>query len=71
MHRRTVFDPRTKRWEASVYMLGSRPSDGKMVPILTPIKSVGTAVLTERQVSYLPRVDIGDVGSCSSLLKSR
>lgn len=50
MHRGAVFDPRTKRWEASVYMLGDRPSDGKLVPILTPIKSVGTTVSTKGQV---------------------
>ncbi|CBJ25867.1 conserved unknown protein [Ectocarpus siliculosus] len=49
MHRGAVFDPRTKRWEASVYMLGDRPSDGKLVPILTPIKSVGTTISTKGQ----------------------
>ncbi|CAB1110136.1 unnamed protein product [Ectocarpus sp. CCAP 1310/34] len=53
MHRGAVFDPRTKRWEASVYMLGDRPSDGKLVPILTPIKSVGTTVLTKGQALAL------------------
>lgn len=31
-------------------MLGDRPSDGKLVPILTPIKSVGTTVSTKGQV---------------------
>ncbi|CAN0023331.1 unnamed protein product, partial [Ectocarpus sp. 12 AP-2014] len=53
MHRGAVFDPRTKRWEASVYMLGDRPSDGKLVPILTPIKSVGTTVSTKGQALAL------------------
>lgn len=52
MHRRAVFDPRSKRWEASIYMLGDRPSDGKLVPILTPIKTVATTVSTEGQASY-------------------
>ncbi|CAM9810654.1 unnamed protein product, partial [Ectocarpus sp. 4 AP-2014] len=53
MHRGAVFDPRTKRWEASVYMLGDRPSDGKLVPVLTPIKSVGTTVSTKGQALAL------------------
>ncbi|CAM9183903.1 unnamed protein product, partial [Hapterophycus canaliculatus] len=52
MHRRVVFDPRSKRWEASIYKLGDRPSDGKLVPILTPIKSVATKLSTEGQASY-------------------
>lgn len=47
MHRRTVFDPRTKRWEASLYKLGDRPSDGKLVPLLT---AVGPTLSTEGQV---------------------
>ncbi|CAM9998277.1 unnamed protein product [Ectocarpus fasciculatus] len=53
MHRRAVFDSRTKRWEASLYMLGDRPSDGKLVPILTPINSVGTTVSTKGQALAL------------------
>ena len=49
MYRRTMFDPRSKRWEASLYRLGDRPSDGKLVPLLT---SAGAALSTEGQVSW-------------------
>lgn len=42
MHRRAVFDPRTKRWEASVYFLRDRPSDGEMVPTLSPVGVLNT-----------------------------
>lgn len=50
MHRRVVLDPRTKRWEAALYVLRDRPSDGKLMPTLTP---VGTTLLTEGQVRWL------------------
>eukprot|EP00752_Nemacystus_decipiens_P018220 g16349.t1 len=54
MHRRTEYDSRSKRWEASLYTLGDRPSDGKLVPILTPIKpAVGTIISTEGQALAL------------------
>lgn len=62
MHRRLEYDPRSKRWEASLYTLGDRPSDGKLVPILTPIKpAVGAIISTEGQVRYQELVDVSEV----------
>lgn len=46
MYRGAVFDHRSKSWEASIYLLRDRPSDGKIVPTLI---SVG-AFATEGQV---------------------
>lgn len=47
MHRRAGYDARAKKWDASLYMLGDRPSDGKLVPMLSSVGSMNT----EAQVS--------------------
>lgn len=68
MHRRVEYDPRSKRWEASLYALGDRPSDGKLVPILTPIKpAIGVTISTEGQVSRRECVDASRVKSARIL----
>lgn len=65
MHRRVAFDPRTKRWEASVYCLRDRPSDGSMVPTLSPVGVLNTEgqvifVLGELRSFWTKRfVDVG------------
>lgn len=54
MHRKTTFKPDTKRWEASTYVLKERPSDGKLVPMLTPSAAPpGTVLHSEGQVSSM------------------
>lgn len=42
MHRRARYNGKTKKWEASLYMLGDRPSDGKLVPMLSTVGSFNT-----------------------------
>ena len=57
MCRKTTFDSKTKRWEASIYALGGRPKDGKLVPMLTPsTTTAGTVLRSEGQVSSVGSV---------------
>lgn len=48
MYRRAGYDVRTKKWDASLYILGDRPSDGKLMPMLSSVGSMNT----EAQVGF-------------------
>lgn len=62
MYRRAVFDPRIKKWDTSFYMLRDRPSDGKLVPMLTPVGCFNTEgqVRTPNRIPSTPTLDSVD-----------